>query len=86
MNLTRTLAKALSVAAIFATVFFWSAPDGSAQPEYSRKTGKECSFCHPAGSFNLTRAGEYYRDHKHSLRGWVPPPAPLKRESKQGKD
>ena len=44
-----------------------------AKPDYSRRTKKECSFCHPPDSWNLTEAGKYYRDHKYSLEGYKPP-------------
>jgi hypothetical protein len=43
-----------------------------AVPEFARKTKKECSFCHPADSWNLTDAGKYYRNHKYSLAGYKP--------------
>jgi len=43
-----------------------------AVPEFARKTKKECSFCHPPDSWNLTEAGKYYRDHKYSLEGYKP--------------
>jgi hypothetical protein len=79
----RSLVKILAVAGIFTGAFFFSATNGVAKPEYSRRTKKECSFCHPAGSFNLNEAGAYYRDHKYSLEGYVPPPA--KPDPKQGK-
>jgi len=80
----RPLVKKIAPAAILAGTFFFSIPNGVAKPEYSRKTKKECSFCHPAGSFNLNAAGEYYRDHKYSLQGFVPPP--VKPETNQGKN
>ena len=44
----------------------------AAVPEFARKTKKECSFCHPPDSWNLTEAGKYYREHKHSLEGYQP--------------
>ena len=50
---------------------------GWAKPEYSRKTKKECSFCHPADSWNLNDAGKYYREHHYSLEGYKAP-APKK--------
>jgi hypothetical protein len=80
----RSLVKILALAGIFSGAFFFSAATGVAKPEYSRRTRKECSFCHPAGSFNLNKAGEYYRDHKYSLQGYVPQPQ-AKPDPKQGK-
>ena len=44
-----------------------------AKPEYTRRTGKDCEFCHPPDSRKLTRAGEYFRDHGDSLKGYQPP-------------
>lgn len=44
-----------------------------AKPEYSRRTKKDCNFCHPPDSWNLNDAGKYYRDHKYSLQGYKPP-------------
>ena len=44
-----------------------------AKPDYTRRTGKDCEFCHPADSRKLNQAGEYYRDHGNSLKGYRPP-------------
>jgi len=46
-----------------------------ANPEYGRKTGKECNYCHPPNNFNLTAAGKYYKEHGKSLKGYVPSPS-----------
>jgi hypothetical protein len=44
---------------------------GMSKPEYSKKEGKSCTFCHPAGKFKeLTDAGKYYKEHDHSLEGY----------------
>lgn len=44
---------------------------GISKAEYSKKEGKACTFCHPAGKFKeLTDAGKYYKDHNHSLEGY----------------
>jgi hypothetical protein len=44
---------------------------GISKPEYSKKEGKACTFCHPPGKFKeLTDAGKYYKDHNHSLEGY----------------
>jgi hypothetical protein len=47
-----------------------------ATPEYGRKTGKECNYCHPPKNYQLTQAGKYYREHNKSLKGYVPSPQP----------
>jgi hypothetical protein len=44
-----------------------------AKPEYTRRTHKDCEFCHPPNSRKLTPAGEYFRDHGYSLEGYRPP-------------
>ena len=68
----RQLLKLIPPAAILATGFFFYASSSWAVPEFARKTKKECSFCHPPDSWNLTEAGKYYRDHKYSLEGYKP--------------
>ncbi len=46
--------------------------------EYAKKEKKTCTFCHgkieakDAMPKNLTDAGKYYKDHEHSLDGYVP--------------
>jgi len=78
----RRFFEILLAAGIFTGAFFFSTATSLAKPEYARRTGKECSFCHPPDSWNLNDAGKYYRDHKYSLQGYVPP-APAKPDSKQ---
>ena len=48
----------------------------TAKPEYTRRTSKECSFCHVPPGYNLNEAGRYYQEHQHSLKGYVPTPKP----------
>jgi len=48
---------------------------GVAKPEYTRRTKKECVFCHPKGGYTLNDAGRYYRDHHYSLEGYKPKPS-----------
>ena len=79
----RRVIELLTLAAIFPAAFFFSAATGVARPEYSRRTQKECNFCHPADSWNLNPAGKYYRDHHYSLQGYTPPSKP---DSKSGKN
>ena len=44
---------------------------GMSKVEYTKKEGKSCTFCHPAGKFKeLTDAGKYYKEHNHSLEGY----------------
>jgi len=46
----------------------------TAKPEYAKKEGKPCTFCHvKMGSKDLNDAGKYYKDHNHSLEGYKAP-------------
>jgi len=46
----------------------------TAKPEYAKKEGKSCTFCHvKMGSKDLNDAGKYYKDHNHSLEGYKAP-------------
>jgi hypothetical protein len=66
--MTRPLPGAIAIALVAAAVAF-------ASPEYGRKTGKDCNYCHPPGNYQLKGAGKYYQEHK-SLKGYVPPVKP----------
>jgi hypothetical protein len=48
----------------------------AARPEYTRRTSKDCAFCHVPPGYNLNDAGRYYADHRHSLKGYTPPAKP----------
>ncbi len=78
----RRFVEILTLATAFCGAFFFSPTLGQARPEYSRRTQKECNFCHPRDSWNLNDAGKYFRDHKYSLQGYVPP----KTDGKSGKN
>jgi hypothetical protein len=46
----------------------------TAKPEYAKKEGKPCTFCHVRmGSKELNDAGKYYKAHSHSLEGYKAP-------------
>lgn len=45
------------ILALFVTVSL-----GLSKPDYKKKEGKQCTFCHPAG--------KYYQEHNHSLEGY----------------
>jgi hypothetical protein len=78
----RRLVEIAILAGIFSGAFFFSASMGVARPDYSRRTQKECNFCHPRDSWNLNDAGKYYRDHHYSLQGYTPPKPESKSEKK----
>jgi len=49
--------------------------------EYTKKEGKQCTYCHPPGKFKeLTEAGKYYKEHNHSLEGYQECEAKEKKE------
>lgn len=78
----RRLFEILLAAGIFSVAFFFNPSNAAAKPEYARRTQKECNFCHPPDSWNLTDAGKYFRDHHYSLQGYTPP----KTQSKSAKN
>jgi hypothetical protein len=65
------------VVCVAATLLLFTAL-ASAKPEYTRRTSKDCGFCHKPPGYNLNEAGKYYVDHSHSLKGYTPPPKPQK--------
>jgi hypothetical protein len=77
----RTSIKAIAPALILAAGLLLSVKTSPAKPDYTRRTSKDCEFCHPPNSRKLNQAGEYYRDHGNSLKGYVPP-EPSKEQTK----
>ena len=57
---------------IVAAGLFLCATLGSAKPDYTRRTNKECEYCHPPNSRQLNEAGKYYQEHHNSLAGYKP--------------
>ena len=63
--------KALIAITVFSGALL---PLATAKPEYAKKEGKACTFCHvKAGSKELNDAGKYYKEHNHSLEGYKAP-------------
>ena len=57
--------------AVLAAGILLNVSTGSAKPEYTKKEGKACAFCHvKTGSKELNDAGKYYAAHNHSLDGY----------------
>ncbi len=71
--------KLFAPAVILAAGLLLSVKISPAKPEYTRRTKKDCEFCHPPDSRKLTPAGEYYREHGNSLEGYRPPEQPNKK-------
>ncbi len=63
--------------------------DTPAKPDYTRRTKKECEYCHPPNSRELNDAGKYYQEHKNSLAGYAPkqeaPKEPVKQAPAKSK-
>lgn len=78
----RRLTELVALAGVFSAVFLFAPSPGTAKPEYSRRTQKECTFCHPRDSWNLNEAGKYFRDHHYSLQGYTPPKSDSKQPNK----
>ena len=65
------LTKALIALSVFLGCL---ATGATAKPEYAKKEGKSCTFCHvKMGSKELNDAGKYYKEHDHSLKGYKAP-------------
>jgi hypothetical protein len=71
----RRLVALIGPTGVLMTALFFDARASAARPEYTRKTKKECLYCHPPDSFQLTEPGRYYRDHR-TLDGYEPKPKP----------
>ncbi|MBB6050266.1 hypothetical protein [Armatimonas rosea] len=70
---------------VLATLALTLASSAFALPKYAQKENKKCGFCHvnAAGAGKRTAAGEWYKSHDHSLKGFKEPaptkPAPKKK-------
>jgi hypothetical protein len=65
-------ARLIAPLGILTAGFFFCATLGTAKPDYTRRTNKECEYCHPPKSRELNEAGKYYQAHKNSLVGYAP--------------
>jgi hypothetical protein len=66
--------KSAIPATVLAGGLLWTSVTPSfAKPEYSKKEGQTCTYCHvAAGKADLNDGGKYYAAHDHSLAGYVP--------------
>lgn len=69
---------------VFVAILWLSPSAGTASPVYSRRTGKECTYCHPPTNYTLTDAGKFYQSHK-TLKGYQPRTEPRKPEGESNK-
>ena len=68
--------KLIQIILLIILAAFIAVPFSLGKAEYAKKEGKACTVCHPAGKFKeLTDAGQYYKDHNHSLEGYKAPAA-----------
>jgi len=57
-------------ATIIAGGLLMTSPSSFGKPEYTKKEGKGCTFCHTAaGKKDLNDVGKCYAEHNHSLEG-----------------
>ena len=88
MRLRRCLA-ALRCGGLMLLAAILAPHPASATPEYARREGKACNYCHVSGSPGfadpttgvrqstaLNLAGHYYATHNHSFAGFYAPPPP----------
>ncbi len=67
----RTYKFAIPVAVLMSG-FFLCTSLSFGKAAYTKTEKKGCTFCHvSAGSKDLNEAGKYYKDHNHSLEGYV---------------
>jgi hypothetical protein len=65
--------KRVVPALILAGGLWIAAKPSYAKPDYSKTEKKGCTYCHvAAGKKELNDAGNYYKDHNHSLEGYKP--------------
>jgi len=64
--------RLLAPGLIFVAGVLLSVKISPAKPDYTRRTSKDCEFCHPPNSRSLNDAGRYYQEHKNSLAGYKP--------------
>jgi len=66
--------KLIHITLLIILAAFIAVPFSLGKAEYAKKEGQACTFCHPPGKFKeLTDAGQYYKDHNHSLEGYKAP-------------
>jgi hypothetical protein len=69
----RKLINLLLAGGILAIGVWLGGGPAQAQPDFAQKESKDCAFCHTNGDpSKLTDAGKYYKDNKHSLKGYRP--------------
>ena len=88
----RNFSWAPSAAILMGAMLVMGAKPAAANPDWTKKEGKQCVYCHVGAwdSHKYTDAGQYYKDHEHSFKGYAPktadpakaPPAAKKTDDK----
>jgi len=69
----KLLKTAIPAAILIAGIFLANVKPSLASAKYAKTEGKSCVYCHVTASKpELNAAGQYYKDHDHSLKGYVP--------------
>ena len=58
---------------ILGTGMLWMPPESTANPNYTKKTGQKCGYCHVGewSSGKYTEAGDHFKEH-NTLKNFVP--------------
>lgn len=84
MNI-RSAAVAVTLFLIPVAMLSVAPRSATALPKYATKEKKACNYCHvgKSGGGKRTPAGEWYKSHDHTFKGWKdgssPKPAPKKK-------
>lgn len=70
----RTFSWIPSAAILLAALFLIGVKPAAANPDWTKKERKQCVYCHVGAwdSHKYTEAGQYYKDHEYSFKGYVP--------------
>ncbi len=68
-----------SAAILTGALLIIGAKPAPANPDWTKKERKQCVYCHVGAwdSHKYTEAGQYYKDHEYSFKGYVPKTADL---------
>ncbi len=63
-----------SAAILIGAMLIIGAKPAAANPDWTKKERKQCVYCHVGAwdSHKYTEAGQYYKDHEYSFKGYVP--------------
>jgi hypothetical protein len=72
----RTFMWVPSAAVLIVGMLVMGAKPAAANPDWTKKERKQCIYCHVGAwdSGKYTEAGQYYKDHEFSFKGFVAKP------------